>query len=93
MNCLTVDCDNIVRDRSTVIGEIDRYRDRIGGGHFWVTRGRVSSQGKAVVNCRFTINLGTNFQLINYKPLYIIWAFTASVFQIYWSAMKQTNVT
>ena len=38
-----------------------------------VTRERVSSQEKAVVNCQFTINLGTNFPLIKYRPLYIIW--------------------
>jgi len=65
-----------MKDRSTVIGKIDRYRDRIGEGHFLVTRGRLSSQGKAVVNSRTTVNLGTDIQLINYKPLYIIWAFT-----------------
>jgi len=49
---LTVSCDVIVllNDQGTVIGKINGYWDRIGEGHFWVTRGRVNSQGKAVVN-------------------------------------------
>jgi len=36
LNSMTVNCNNIVfvKGRSSVIGKINRYRDRIGGGHF-----------------------------------------------------------
>jgi len=47
-----------------------------------------------VVDSKSTINLRTNIQLNNSKPLYTLFGhLPASVFQIYWLALKQTNVT
>jgi len=36
LNSVTVNCNNIVfvKDRSSIIGKINRYWDRIGEGHF-----------------------------------------------------------
>jgi len=63
---MTVNYNNIVfvKDRSSVIGKINRYRDRIGEGHFGSHEDVCRSQGKAVVNSGSSLNFGSNFPLV-----------------------------